>query len=219
MPQKHSPGTTEGFLTKLRQGGFKDPTSAKKSIGKMATWSAAEKKRAGQLADEYFADPAKFSVTEFYKAAPAAKAAAAARLDPPVLTGAPSTAASPSPLMGRVQATAGLDFLERLVRVSNEVLVGLSHAKDLYPEADISEGQVVIQSMSVAIGVIEKLTAYALIDLPTPAGKASSPKTTPKPKEDAEPDKKSAEAEEREDADEKAEEEEDSRPPWAKKSK
>lgn len=214
MPQKHQPGTTEGFLVKLREGGFKNSSAAKKSIGKMATWSAAEKKRGGQLADEYFADPAKFSVKEFYKAAPAAKAAAASRLDPPVLLGSPS-ASSPTPALGRAQALASLEFLERLVRVSNETLVGLAHVHQLYPEADISEGQVIVQAMSVSIGVIEKLTKYALLDLPPVPGKVEPPAKVEAP----EPPPKN----EHPDPDEKAPEDDDDddegtpRPPWAKK--
>lgn len=217
MPQKHQPGTTEGFLVKLREGGFKNSSAAKKSIGKMATWSAAEKKRGGQLADEYFADPAKFSVKEFYKAAPAAKAAAASRLDPPVLLGSPS-ASSPTPLPGRAQALASLEFLERLVRVSNEALAGLAHVKQLYPEADISDGQVIVPTMSISIAVIEKLTKYALLDLPSidfPSvpEKAEAPAKVAAP----EPPPKSADP----DPDKKAPEEDDDddtpRPPWAKK--
>ncbi len=218
MPQKHQPGTTEGFLAKLREGGFKNSSAAKKSIGKMATWSAAEKKRGGQLADEYFADPAKFSVKEFYKAAPAAKSAAASRLDPPVLLGSPS-ASSPTPALGRSQALASLEFLERLVRVSNETLVGLAHVHQLYPEADISEGQVIVQAMSVAIGVVEKLTKYALLDLPSVPTKAEPPvkaeAPAPPPKNEPEPaDEKSDKAPEEDDDDD---DDDAPRPPWAKK--
>jgi len=136
--------TLEKWMKNLLAGKFENAASAKKSIAK-TSWPDRTKQKARQAAEQHFEKPGSVKLADVVRKSPGEEQVEVLQREPAAI---PVRQTSD-------MVTAKLLGIQHIIRGCREALETMKIAHDLYPEADMSNGMI----------VVEKLLNRAITDL------------------------------------------------------
>ncbi len=183
--------TPEKWIGNLLSGKFESAASAKKSIAKTG-WTDRTKSRARALAEQHFERPGSVKASDLVKRNGHADAESVDHVG--ILKHEPS-AAAPLAIRSQVDmATARMMGINLVVKSCREVLETMKLAAQLYPDVDVSDGELVVDKLlRGAIGELVEEAGQVLKRKPSngaaakvepiPAAPPITPHFTPEQKE------------------------------------